>query len=98
LPDFLNSLFNNTWTLVKSPAGGLQFEALNGTLDYPDPFNKTFRHPTMLVSDLALRDDPIYGAIAQSWVDNFDALTNAFAAAWCKCLAPLALPAVAPSF
>jgi catalase-peroxidase len=85
---FLNSLFNNNWTLVKSPAGAFQFEAFNSTIDYPDPFNKTFRHATMLVSDLALREDPIYSAIAQSWVHNFQALTNAFAAAWCKSLAP----------
>lgn len=82
--DYLNSLFKNTWTLVKSPAGALQFEAFNSTIDYPDPFNKTFRHATMLVSDLALREDPIYSAIAQFWVNDFQALTNAFAAAWCK--------------
>ncbi len=86
--DFLNSLFGNTWTLVKSPAGALQFEALNGTDDYPDPFNKTFRHATMLVSDLALREDPTFSAIASSWVNDFEALTNAFAAAWCKSLPP----------
>ena len=82
--DFLSSLFKNTWTLVNSPAGAVQFEALNGTRDYPDPFNKTFRHATMLVSDLALREDPIYGPIAESWVDDFQALTDAFVAAWCK--------------
>jgi catalase-peroxidase len=84
--DYLNSLFKNTWTLTKSPAGAKQFIALNGTVDYPDPFNKTARHATMLVSDLALREDPIYNAIAKSWVDDFPALTNAFAAAWCKSL------------
>jgi catalase-peroxidase len=87
LLDYLNSLFHNTWTLVKSPAGAFQFEALNSTLDYPDPFNKTFRHATMLVSDLALRVDPIYNAIAGSWVNDFQALTDTFAAAWCKSLA-----------
>ncbi len=38
----------------------------------------------MLVSDLALRDDPIYGPIAKSWVEDFQGFTNAFAAAWCK--------------
>ncbi len=85
--DYLTSLFNNTWTLVKSPAGALQFEALNSTLDYPDPFNHTFRHATMLVSDLALREDPIFSAIAKAWVNDFQALTDHFAAAWCKSLA-----------
>lgn len=81
---FLKSLFKNEWTLVKSPAGAVQFEALNGTRDYPDPFNKTSRRPSMLVSDLALREDPTYNAIARKWVDDFQGLTDAFAAAWCK--------------
>lgn len=81
---FLHSLFENEWTLVKSPAGAHQFEALDGTVDYPNPFdNTTFRRPTMLVSDLALREDPIYSPIAKAWKDDFPALTRAFAAAWC---------------
>jgi catalase-peroxidase len=42
----------------------------------------------MLVSDLGLRVDPIFGPIAESWVDDFGALTDAFVAAWCKSLAP----------
>jgi catalase-peroxidase len=84
-PDFLTSLFKHEWTLTKSPAGAHQFEALQGAQEYPEPFdNKTFRRPTMLVSDLALREDPIYGAIARAWVDDFQAFTHAFAAAWCK--------------
>jgi catalase-peroxidase len=82
--DYLNSLFHNDWTLTHSPAGALQFIALNSTVDYPDPFAGPPRHATMLVSDLALREDPIYNAIAESWVDDFDKLTHAFAAAWCK--------------
>lgn len=88
LLDYLESLIHNTWTLTKSPAGALQFEAFNSTVDYPDPFNGTFRHATMLVSDLALREDPIFGAITKAWVNDFDALTNAFAAAWCKSITP----------
>jgi catalase-peroxidase len=83
-PDYLTSLFKNDWTLVKSPAGALQFEALSSSRDYPDPFNKTFRRATMLVSDLALRDDPAYSVIAKKWSTDFQALTDAFAAAWCK--------------
>jgi catalase-peroxidase len=82
--DYLNSLFHNDWTLTHSPAGALQFIAPNSTVDYPDPFAGPPRHATMLVSDLALREDPIFSAIAESWVDDFDKLTNAFAAAWCK--------------
>jgi catalase-peroxidase len=80
----LKSLFKHNWTAVKSPAGEVQFEALDSALEYPDPFNKTFRRATMLVSDVALREDPIYGPIAKAWSEDFQALTEAFAAAWCK--------------
>ncbi|KAK4237066.1 putative catalase-peroxidase 2 [Achaetomium macrosporum] len=82
--DFLSSLFRHNWTAVKSPAGEVQFEALDSALEYPDPFNKTFRRATMLVSDLALREDPIYGPIAKAWSEDFQALTDSFAAAWFK--------------
>jgi len=79
----LTSLFKNNWTLTKSPAGAVQFIALDSALDYPDPFNKTKRHATMLVSDLALREDPIYNKIAKAWSNDLPSLTHAFAAAWC---------------
>ena len=92
MADFLTSLFRNEWTRAKSPAGALQFEALESARDYPDPFNKTSRRATMLVSDLALREDPIYSAIARIWVDDFNGLSNAFAAAWCKSPASLLNP------
>lgn len=81
---FLESLTKNTWTLVKSPAGAHQFEALNGTVDYPDPFGNGTRRATMLVSDIALLEDPIYRPIVEEWTADFDKLTTAFAAAWCK--------------
>lgn len=71
---------------MKSPAGAVQFEAVNGTIDYPNPFNKTFRRATMLVSDLALLQDPIYQPIVKAWADDFNLLTTAFAAAWYKLL------------
>ncbi|CZS91673.1 probable Catalase-peroxidase 2 [Rhynchosporium agropyri] len=82
--DYLKSLFGNTWTLVKSPAGAKQFEALNGTVDYPNPFGGGFRRATMLVSDLALREDPTYAVTAKAWSEDLQALTKAFAAAWFK--------------
>lgn len=85
--DYLNSLIKNNWTLVESPAGAHQWEALNGTLDYPDPFDKTkFRHATMLTSDLALIHDPIYEKICKRWVDHPEELVDAFGKAWFKLL------------
>jgi catalase-peroxidase len=85
--DFLNSLLGNTWTLVESPAGAKQWEALNGTVDYPDPFDSTkFRRATMLTTDLALIRDPAYRKICERWHKNPEQLRDAFARAWFKLL------------
>ncbi|KAK1718953.1 catalase/peroxidase HPI [Colletotrichum lupini] len=68
---YLESLIHNKWTLVTSPAGAHQWEAVNGTLDYPDPFDSTkFRKATMLTSDLALINDPSYLNITTRWLDH----------------------------
>ena len=84
---FLKSLWHNDWTLTKSPAGAWQFEAKNGTLDYPDPFDKTkFRHATMLVTDITLREDPVYANITRRWLENPKELEETFAKAWFKLL------------
>ena len=85
--EFLKSLLNNNWTLVKSPDGAPQWEALDHVANYPDPFIKgKFRRPTMLTSDLGLRDDPIYYNISKTFLDDFDYFTDKFALAWCKYL------------
>ncbi|QGI70707.1 hypothetical protein CEK26_003041 [Fusarium fujikuroi] len=84
---FLKSLLGNNWTLVESPAGHKQWEALNGKLEYPDPFVKgKFRRPTMLTSDLALINDPSYLKICKRWHDNPKEMNAAFARAWYKLL------------
>ncbi|KAK2005879.1 catalase/peroxidase HPI [Colletotrichum eremochloae] len=84
---YLESLLHNKWTLVTSPAGHHQWEAVNGTLDYPDPFDSTkFRKATMLTSDLALINDPSYLNITTRWLDHPEELADAFAKAWFKLL------------
>ncbi|RSL90434.1 Catalase-peroxidase 2 [Fusarium oligoseptatum] len=84
---FLTSLLTNNWTLVESPAGAHQWEALDGTVDYPDPFDKTkFRRATMLTSDLALIYDPEYLKICKRWQKNPEELRKAFGRAWFKLL------------
>ncbi|KAK1458624.1 catalase/peroxidase HPI [Colletotrichum cuscutae] len=84
---YLESLIHNKWTLVTSPAGAHQWEAVNGTLDYPDPFDSTkFRKATMLTSDLALINDPSYLNITTRWLDHPQELADAFAKAWFKLL------------
>ncbi|KAK5991620.1 Catalase-peroxidase 2 [Cladobotryum mycophilum] len=85
--EFLHSLLNNNWTLVKSPDGAPQWEAVNAKEIYPDPFIPgKFRKPTMLTSDLGLRQDPIYNNISTTFLNDFDYFTKKFGLAWYKLL------------
>lgn len=52
----------------------------------PDPFDGPGRAPTMLVTDISMRVDPIYGPITRRWLDHPDELADAFAKAWYKLL------------
>ncbi|KAL1882969.1 Catalase-peroxidase 2 [Diaporthe australafricana] len=83
--NFLESLFHNEWSLVESPGGAHQWEALNATANYPLPFsNSSFQKPRMLTSDLALRHDEVYANISQTYLANFTKLTDDFSRAWYK--------------
>ncbi len=84
---FLRLLFKYDWTLVKSPAGAWQWEAVNPdpedmVPDAYDPSKK--RPPIMLTTDLALKMDPIYRPIAERFLNNPDEFADAFARAWFK--------------
>lgn len=82
---FLESLFYNEWELTKSPAGAHQWVAKDVGEVFPDAFDKDKKQrPTMLTSDLALRFDPEYKKICQSFLDNPDSFDEAFAKAWFK--------------
>ncbi len=52
----------------------------------PDPFGGPGRAPTMLVTDISLREDPIYREITRRWLDHPEELAEAFAKAWYKLL------------
>ncbi len=82
---FLENLFQYEWELVKSPAGAWQFQAKNAPEIIPDAYDPNRRHkPTMLVTDLALRFDPIYEKIARRYYEHPDEFADAFARAWFK--------------
>jgi catalase-peroxidase len=82
---FFNNLFNNEWELTKSPAGAWQFRAKGAAETIPDAFDPSKRHvPTMLVTDLALRVDPIYEKISRRFYEHPDEFADAFARAWFK--------------
>ena len=84
---FLKILYGYEWELSESPAGAKQWVAKNAKAIIPDPFDpKKKRLPTMLTTDLALREDPIYGPITKRWLDHPDELADAFAKAWYKLL------------
>ncbi|MGO4445023.1 catalase/peroxidase HPI [Mycobacterium sp. 2YAF39] len=83
---FLEILYGNEWELVKSPAGAWQFEAKGAEAIIPDPFGGPNRKPTMLVTDVSMREDPEFGAITRRWLDHPEELNEAFAKAWYKLL------------
>ncbi len=82
---FFENLFGYEWELVKSPAGAYQFQAKTDAATIPDAYDPAKRHkPTMLVTDLALRYDPIYGEISRRYYEHPDEFADAFARAWFK--------------
>jgi len=85
---FLETLYGYEWELTKSPAGAWQFTAKDGAGagTIPDPFGGPGRTPTMLVTDITMRVDPIYGEITRRWLDHPEEMTEAFAKAWYKLL------------
>jgi catalase-peroxidase len=85
---FLENLYGYEWELTKSPAGAWQFVAKDGAGagTIPDPFGGPGRAPTMLVTDISMRESPIYRDITRRWLDHPEELYEAFAKAWYKLL------------
>ncbi len=82
---YLQLLFNNEWTLEKSPAGANQWIAKDSPNIIPDAFDKNvFHKPTMLTTDIALRADPIYEKISRNFLENPEVFAKAFAKSWFK--------------
>lgn len=81
---YLQNLYGYEYELTKSPGGAWQFEAKDAEAIIPDPFGGPPRKPTMLVTDISMREDPIYGAITRRWLDHPEEMDEAFAKAWFK--------------
>lgn len=85
--DFFKHLFEYEYELTKSPAGAYQFVAKDAPEIIPDAFDPNKKHkPTMLVTDLSFRFDPIYEKISKRFYENPDEFNDAFARAWFKLL------------
>ena len=83
---YLETLYGYEWELAKSPAGAWQFVAKDAEAVIPDPFDGPKRKPTMLVTDVSMRVDPVYGEITRRWLEHPEELADAFARAWYKLL------------
>ncbi|NII28646.1 catalase/peroxidase HPI [Pseudoflavitalea sp. X16] len=83
--NFFENLFGFEWELSKSPGGAHQWVAKNADSIIPDAYDGSKKHlPTMLTTDLSLRFDPVYEKISRRFLDNPEALADAFARAWFK--------------
>ncbi|MYE15599.1 MAG: catalase/peroxidase HPI, partial [Gemmatimonadetes bacterium] len=85
--NFLENLHGYEWEQVKSPAGAAQWAPKDGAGvgTVPDAHDPSKTHaPMMLTTDLSLRMDPEYAAIAKRFMENPDELADAFARAWYK--------------
>ena len=82
--NYFENLFGFEYELTHSPAGAQQWIAKDAPADVPDPFGGPSRRPTMLTSDLALREDPEYEKISRRFHENPDQFADAFARAWFK--------------
>jgi len=84
---FFDNLFGYEWEQTKSPGGATQWIPANGdgARAVPDPHDSSKTHPpVMLTTDLALRNDPIYGPISKRFHENPEEFADAFARAWYK--------------
>ncbi|GAA4776216.1 catalase/peroxidase HPI [Actinomycetospora chlora] len=84
---YFDNLFGYEWELHKSPAGAWQYRPVNGggANTVPDPeTGELTRQPTMLVTDVSLKVDPVYKEISQRFHQNPEQFAEAFARAWFK--------------
>ncbi|MEL7068901.1 MAG: catalase/peroxidase HPI [Cyanobacteria bacterium J06581_3] len=85
--NYFENLLGYEWELTKSPAGAHQWKPKDGALAdaVPDAHDPSKRHaPMMTTADMALKKDPIYGPISQSFGDNPALFADTFARAWFK--------------
>ncbi|MDA0716111.1 MAG: catalase/peroxidase HPI [archaeon] len=81
--------YEDSWTLVKSPAGANQWTPANPDEEdmAPDAEDASLKVPTMMTTaDMAMIRDPAYRAISKHFHENPDVFGDAFARAWFKLL------------
>ncbi|ETI60354.1 catalase-peroxidase [Sphingobium sp. C100] len=84
---YIDNLLNFDWVKTKSPAGATQWIPTdpNAANLVPDAHLKDKRHaPIMFTTDIALKEDPGFRKVLESWQKNPDLFGKAFARAWFK--------------
>jgi catalase-peroxidase len=83
--NFLENLYKYEWEQTRSPAGARMWVAKNAPEIIPDAhIPGKFHKPTMLTTDLTLRFDPGFAKITRKFLEDPQALADAFARAWFK--------------
>ncbi|WP_270727253.1 catalase/peroxidase HPI [Shimia sp. Alg240-R146] len=84
---YFDLLFGYEWNLTKSPAGAWIWEPVEPTEDdmAPAAHDASQKVKTMMTTaDMAMRLDPVYGAISKRFHENPAEFQDAFARAWFK--------------
>ena len=84
---YIDNLLNFDWVKTKSPAGATQWIPTdpNAAQLVPDAHLKDKRHaPIMFTTDIALKEDPGFRKVLESWQKNPELFSKAFARAWFK--------------
>ncbi|MEZ8131204.1 catalase/peroxidase HPI [Enterovibrio norvegicus] len=85
--NYLDNLFGFNWVLTESPAGAKQWipDSKAAAQLVPDAHDPTKRHaPIMFTTDIAIKEDPQFRAIAESFREDPANFELAFAKAWFK--------------
>ncbi|MCL2465789.1 MAG: catalase/peroxidase HPI [Micrococcales bacterium] len=84
--EFLHILYAYEWELTTGPGGHYHWRPADGggAGMVPLAHGDARREPRMLTTDVALRADPGYDAVARRFKDDHQAFTDAFARAWFK--------------
>jgi catalase-peroxidase len=85
--NYFDNLFGYEWELGQSPAGAAQWSPKESSAKdtVPDAHDPSKKHaPMMFTTDLALKEDPIYGPISKRFHENPEQFADAFAKAWYK--------------
>ena len=84
---YIDNLLNFDWVKTKSPAGATQWVPADPSLAPQTPdahIPDKFHTPIMFTTDIALKDDPGFRKVLESWQKNPDLFAKAFARAWFK--------------